>query len=158
MKISTRGRRKAREKTEATAPDEAPPARRSVEISNAGVRAGDTIVAFESFDIDHVLVAYLELIRCVRREGGTAHLQIRSVDIEGLSEFLHCTGAEVVNRLATLMGASRLREASMIARFVAGDELIDTGATELPTPEKLDETLGTGPDLDATWVGATAQD
>ena len=100
---------------------------RAVSIIGNAVVANGIAVPFYSRHPDDVLVAYLELIRRLRGNAPTSPLRLRRDDIEELSRFLNRRGTEIVNDLAVLMGTTRLRGASMVARFDAGDSVIETG-------------------------------
>jgi len=114
---------------------------RSIAIVDDANLAGETTRAFYSRHIDDVLVAYLELVRELRRSPETTVLLFRRVDVEVLATFLECSGETVLDELAVLMGANRMRAATMTARFGAGDQVIDSGLTDLVAADLLDEVL-----------------
>lgn len=120
---------------------QAAPYRRAVLIEDDSVIANGVAIRFYSRHIDDVLVAFLELIRQVRGQAPGTPLNLRRADVEELSRYLNRTGTEVVNRLATLMGASRLREAAMVARYRAGDSVIETGVRDRAADTLQDQAL-----------------
>lgn len=86
--------------------------------------AGTHRVECRSFHPDDVLASYLALLNAVRAAPITNPVALRRDDVEALASRLRLTGDDVVRRLAVLLGATKMRGASMTTQYRAGHTAI----------------------------------
>lgn len=96
------------------------PTRMPVMIEERVMSAGGLRVLLERGDPTFVLSSYLRLIRSMREQHKTPVIALRRDDIERLAEYLHLDGAQVVERLASLMGATAAQRIALGSLFAAG--------------------------------------
>lgn len=85
---------------------------------------GGQRVAFDRDDSTVVLSAYLRLIRAIRDKRKAPTVALRRGDIEYLAAYLGLDGVEVLDRLASLMGATVAQRAAIGSLFAAGATVI----------------------------------
>jgi hypothetical protein len=71
-------------------------------------------------DLDHVLEAYLGLVKRLRGASSTPVAELRRADIESLSRHAGVTPDEIIDRLGSLMGATHGQRRAMRGMFAAG--------------------------------------
>lgn len=96
------------------------PMRVPVIIGDNLLSAGGVTSSFVEHDVTSLLIAYLQLVRSLRRQLKTPIIDLRRDDIDILAADLHEPAPDVVDRLAALMGASRSQRTQMLALFSAG--------------------------------------
>jgi hypothetical protein len=107
-----------------------------IEVTPEGlIRTGGVSERFDPRDPDSLLMAYLVLVRRLRRCERDEVVDLRRKDIEILASELGLHGISVVERLGALMGATRARRTSMAALFGAGVAVIGvaTGVAAIST-------------------------
>jgi hypothetical protein len=105
-----------------------------IEVQPVGLlHTGGVIESFDPDDEESLLSAYLVLVRRLRRQEHAEVVDLRRDDVEVLAGYLRVPGVSVVERLASLMGATRARRTSMALLFGAGAAVIGvaTGAAAL---------------------------
>lgn len=130
--------------------------RQAVRIGERHVRVGTRAVAFDPLDPTSLLVAYLRLVRRVRRQQSSPEITLRRDDVEVLAEHLASTPEVVLDRLGSLMGATRAQRLAMASLFASGAlvvGLVGTAAAEAPVPSAG---LPAGLPLSATVLAAPA--
>ncbi len=103
------------------------PTSRCVVFDGCRILAGGYGIDCRSSHPDDVLVGFLALIRALRSHRVTDPVTLRRDDIEALADRLQLPGEEIVQRLAALMGTTRLRGASMVASYASGTDAISSG-------------------------------
>jgi hypothetical protein len=88
--------------------------------TNGVIATGGVEARFDPGDTDSLLTAYLRLIRTLRSQQHEPMIDLRHDDVEALARHLHASGADVVERLGALMGATRSQRRSMAKMFLAG--------------------------------------
>lgn len=96
------------------------PARVSLAIEDRVLAIGGLHVSVERDDPTAVLTAYLRLIRALRDQKKAPAVALRRDDIERLAAHLSLDGEEVLDRLASLMGASAAQRIAIGTLFAAG--------------------------------------
>lgn len=100
------------------------PLRLPVSVGEGYVVAGGVSAAFTPDDPDSLLVSYLRLVRRMRKAERAPVVDLRREDIDALAAYLKFTGDAVVERLGSLMGASRSQRYAMAALFASGAVVI----------------------------------
>ena len=114
------------------------PGRRPVRIGDHFVSVGGRSVSFDPLDATDLLEAYLRLVRRARRQQSAPEVTLRREDIEVLASHLASTPEVVIDRLGSLMGATRAQRLAMASLFASGAMvvgLVGTAAAEAPTTE-----------------------
>lgn len=109
--------------------------RQPVRIGERHVRVGTRAVDFDPLDATSLLEAYLRLVRRARRQQSAPDVTLRRDDIEIIAEHLASTPEVVIDRLASLMGATRAQRVAMASLFASGAMvigLVGTAAAEAP--------------------------
>jgi hypothetical protein len=117
--------------------------RHVVEVDPTGaLHTGGVAEAFAPGDSDAMLLAYLRLVRRLRRAERAAAVELRRDDVEVLAASLGSPAAQVLDRLADLMGASRAKRTSMAALLGAGAAVVGlvSGAAAL-SPDGAPSTM-----------------
>ena len=113
------------------------PVRLPLIIDRRGViTTGGVEARFDPAEETSLLRAYLRLVRALRSQQREPMIDLRRSDVEALAEYLHDSGAAVVERLGALMGATRIQRSSMAKMFVAGAMVIGL-ATAMPAAVKV---------------------
>jgi hypothetical protein len=84
-------------------------------ISTSGITA-----EFDPHHADSLLTSYLLLVRQLRDQEREPIIDLRREDVETIAAYLHEPAPSVLERLMTLMGATRLQRRAMVGMFVAG--------------------------------------
>ena len=105
--------------------------RSAVTIVEGVMAAGDVRVMLERDDPTSVLNSYLRLVRSIRDQRKAQVVALRRDDIERLAEHLQLDGAEVLERLAALMGATAEQRVALGSLFAAGALVIGLAASGL---------------------------
>lgn len=116
------------------------PHRRPVRIGHQFVSVGGRSVSFDPLDATDLLEAYLRLVRRARRQRTAPDVTLRRDDIEVLASHLASTPEVVIDRLGSLMGATRAQRLAMASLFASGAMvvgLVSTAAAEAPATEPL---------------------
>lgn len=93
-------------------------------IEGGVITAGGVRMGFSPEDPRSLLDAYLRLIRALRNQKRAPAIALRRDDIEALAQELGVSGAEVVDRLTLLMGATAEQRLAMTSLFAAGAMVI----------------------------------
>ena len=88
------------------------------------VSTGGVSASFTPHDSTSLLVSYLRLVRRLRNAEEVPSITLRRDDVESLAAYLDLPGERVIERLAGLMGATRVQRRAMVAMFVAGAVVI----------------------------------
>jgi sortase (surface protein transpeptidase) len=96
------------------------PARSAVQIANGRLTGNGVSIKFSPGDPTSLLVGYLRLIRSMRRQKKAPAIALRRDDILVLAGHLGVDGAEIVDRLTTLMGATASQRYAMALLFASG--------------------------------------
>lgn len=104
------------------------PARLPVVIGDGRLWGSGLSVRFSRDDPTSLLVAYLRLIRRMRNQKRAPAVALRRDDIITLALHLDIDGAEVVDRLSTLMNVSATQRNTMAMLFAAGAIVIGLAA------------------------------
>ncbi|HQZ33425.1 MAG TPA: sortase [Ilumatobacteraceae bacterium] len=116
------------------------PSRVSLTIEDGVMVINGSRVSYEHDDPTSVLSGYLQLIRAVRDEKKAPAIPLRRDDIDRLATYLGLDAAEVLDRLALLMGATVAQRIAIGSLFAAGAIMValvvashvDAGAATLP--------------------------
>ena len=118
------------------------PLRLPVVVSPNRISAGGVHQEIEGQGPDATLVAYLTLVRTLRRQKKAPVVDLRRDDVEVLAGFLAEPSEHVVNRLATLMHATQTKRTAMIGVLATGAAVIGlvgtavaVGTSETTPPE-----------------------
>jgi hypothetical protein len=84
------------------------------------IATGGVSVLFTAGDVTSLLTAYLQLVRKLRGQEKPPTIDLRTDDIEVLARYTGATGADVVDRLGALMGATRAQRSAMVGLFATG--------------------------------------
>ena len=101
------------------------------------VSTGGVSASFTPHDSTSLLVSYLRLVRRLRNAEEVPSITLRRDDVESLAAYLDLPGERVIERLAGLMGATRVQRRAMVAMFVAGAVvigLVGTAAAAIREP------------------------
>ena len=101
------------------------------------VSTGGVSASFTPHDSTSLLVSYLRLVRRLRNAEEVPSITLRRDDVESLAAYLELPGERVIERLAGLMGATRVQRRAMVAMFVAGAVvigLVGTAAAAIREP------------------------
>jgi LPXTG-site transpeptidase (sortase) family protein len=104
------------------------PNRKPLSIKGGVIKAGGVRIDFVAGDPTSLLTAYLRLIRAMRDQKKTPAIALRRDDIEELARSLGVSGEEVVDRLASLMGATSAQRTALRALFATGAIVIGLAA------------------------------
>jgi sortase (surface protein transpeptidase) len=104
------------------------PQRLPVMISGRCLSCAGTSVRFSTDDPTSLMVAYLRLIRRLRNQKQTPAVALRRDDVLVLARYLDIDGAEVVERLSTLMKVSAAQRNTMAMLFATGAIVIGVTA------------------------------
>jgi sortase (surface protein transpeptidase)/transcriptional regulator with XRE-family HTH domain len=96
------------------------PSRMAITIENHVMIAGGVRLTFERDDPTSVLTGYLRLVRSMRDQQKAPAITLRRDDIERLAAHLDLDGAQVIDRLASLMGATAAQRIAIGSLFAAG--------------------------------------
>jgi sortase (surface protein transpeptidase) len=96
------------------------PSRNPVSIVDGMITADGVRASFSPTDPASLLDAYLRLIRQMRHQRRAPAVALRRDDIEAIADFLALPGAEIVDRLAALMGATAAQRSGMAMLFASG--------------------------------------
>lgn len=96
------------------------PSRQPVSIAGGVITADGVRVSFSATDPTALLDAYLRLIRSMRHQQRAPAVALRRDDIEVIAAVLGIPGAEVVERLSALMGATAAQRSAMAMLFASG--------------------------------------
>jgi sortase (surface protein transpeptidase) len=96
------------------------PARLPVTIGDLRLSSEGLGVEFSPADPTTVLVAYLRLIRRMRNQKRAPAIALRRDDVDVLASYLDIDGADVVERLSTLMNVTTAQRATMAMLFATG--------------------------------------
>jgi sortase (surface protein transpeptidase) len=96
------------------------PSRNPVSIEGGVITADGVRASFSPTDSTSLLDAYLRLIRQMRHQKRAPAVALRRDDIEAIAAFLAVPGAEIVDRLAALMGATAAQRSGMAMLFASG--------------------------------------
>ena len=81
-------------------------------------------MTFVPGDERSLLVAYLKLVRWLRHQKSTPAIVLRRTEIELLADHLGAAPDEILERLATLMGATISQRRALVATFATGAAVI----------------------------------
>jgi len=116
------------------------PDRMPLEIDSRGVLStGGSAISFDPDDVDSLLTNYLRLVRTLRGEERPQAIELRRNDVEVLAQYLETPGEMVVERLAGLMGATKLQRRVLAGMFVAGAMVIGLSAVAAANLQAADE-------------------
>lgn len=119
------------------------PTRLPVTIDDGCVVAGGVSAAFSPNDPDSLLLSYLRLVRRMRKLERAPFVDLRRDDIDALAGYLRSTGEAVIDRLGSLMGASRTQRSAMAAMFASGAVVIGlVGGAAAAGVDTADESFG----------------
>ncbi|MCB0997812.1 MAG: hypothetical protein KDB40_00830 [Acidimicrobiales bacterium] len=105
------------------------PDRMPLEIDPRGVvSTGGSAISFDPDDAESLLASYLKLVRTLRGQERSQAIELRRNDVDVLALYLELPGELVVERLATLMGATQLQRRVLAGMFVAGAMVIGLSA------------------------------
>jgi hypothetical protein len=143
------------------------PLRLPVVVSPNRVSAGGVHQEIEGRGPDATLVAYLTLVRTLRRQKKAPAVDLRRDDVEVLAGFLAEPSDHVVHRLATLMQATQTKRTAMIGVLATGAAVIGLVGTAVavggsqtappPSPIPSDTTLVVETSVVASTVPVSAQ-
>ena len=139
------------------------PPRLPVTVTADAIMAGGVRQSFQPEEPDALLLAYLELVRTLRRQKRTPVVALRRDDLEVLASHLHEPRETVLHRLATLMNATQRKRAAMTGVLATGAVVIglvgaaaalNTGSGQSDTtPTTVVTTVTT--DLTSTTISTT---
>ena len=115
------------------------------------VSTGGVSASFTPHDPTSLLVSYLRLVRRLRNAEEVPSITLRRDDVESLAAYLDVPGERIIERLAGLMGATRVQRRAMVATFVAGAVvigLVGTATAAIREPTRS----SSGPDSSAPSV------
>jgi hypothetical protein len=104
-----------------------PNSKRSQDLTidpNGALRAGRAMMTFVPGDERSFLVAYLKLVRWLRHQKSTPEIVLRRTEIELLADHLGADPSDILERLATLMGATTTQRRALVATFATGAAVI----------------------------------
>jgi hypothetical protein len=100
------------------------PARLPVVIADAHISMGGVVAPFEPANNTELLMAYLTLVRTLRREHSAPSVALRRDDIEILSDRMGEPPSTVVERLLLLMNATQSKRAAVVGLLATGAAVI----------------------------------
>lgn len=94
-------------------------------VVDAGIlTTGGVVRDFDPADPDSLLTAYLSMVRELRHQEKAPVVDLRRSDLDVLADYLQQPGEHVLDRLMTLMGATRARRISVAVLFASGAAVI----------------------------------
>jgi sortase (surface protein transpeptidase) len=115
------------------------PARSPVAITRGRITGNGISVKFAAQDPTSLLTGYLRLIRSMRRQKRAPAIALRRDDILALARYLDVDGAEVVEQLTTLMGATASQRKAMVMLFATGAIVIGLAASGQASAQNVTE-------------------
>ena len=121
---------------------------------SGALRAGRAMMTFVPGDERSFLVAYLKLVRWLRHQKSTPEIVLRRTEIELLADHLGADPGDILERLATLMGATTTQRRALVATFATGAAVIflavgasaaSGGGGGTPPPASTTPTRDAGP-------------
>lgn len=140
---------------DATGVDIVDPPRRDLDIDPGTglLAAGGTTATFAPDDPDALLESYLRLVRRLRDQQRADEVSLRRDEVERLAAHLGTSGETVLERLGTLMGATKAQRRMMAGLFLAGAMVITVA---VPSVAALSGGSGDGAASPATSIAAGA--
>lgn len=114
------------------------------------IAAGGATVSFTPDDPDALLESYLRLVRRLRDQQRADEVSLRRDEVERLAAHLGTSGESVLERLGTLMGATKAQRRVMAGLFLAGAMVITVA---VPSVAALSG--GSGDEVPATPASTT---
>lgn len=112
------------------------PTRLPVSVGEGELTAGGVSMPFVPHDPTSLLTSYLRLVRSMRRQTKAPAVDLRREDIEVLAVYLEEPGEMIIDRLAALMGSTRVQRSAMAALFASGAVVIGlVGAAAATAPD-----------------------
>lgn len=100
------------------------PSRLPILVTEHEVSAGGVHQSYAGGEPDALLVAYLHVVRTLRRQRHTPVVDLRRDDLEILAEYLREPRESVLHRLATLMNATQRKRVAMTGVLASGAAVI----------------------------------
>jgi len=89
-------------------------------LATGTIAAGGIEESFQTGDVDDLLDAYIRLIHRLRGEGEAKTITLRREDLIGIADQLGRPRAEIVDRVAVLLGASGDERRAMVELYLSG--------------------------------------
>ncbi|HRE02243.1 MAG TPA: hypothetical protein PLV68_13150, partial [Ilumatobacteraceae bacterium] len=110
------------------------PARAVVAVRPGALVVGGAVQPFVAGDATSMLRNYLTLVRSMRNQKRAAEIDLRRDDIQVLAAATGQAPEAVLDRLATLMGATRTQRTALLAVFATGALVLTLATSAAASP------------------------
>lgn len=114
------------------------PLRMTVSVGDGIIITGGISTSFVAHNVTSLLTVYLTLVRSMRHQNNAPTVDLRRHDIDVLAAYLDEPGEAVIERLASLMVATRVRRTAMATLVASGAVVVGlVGAVAAAAPDTV---------------------